>query len=435
MEDIAEQQVWTVQFPAYRLEKFIAKMNTANKRLAKAGADCQFTYTTEQFMVKRIVGGTELDDGTRIFGTEVEEPWVRATLPEVTLTLGDWTFVASLVREEAGYTVHCAPGQDLSTWVRPEVDDVHCDHCGTNRNRTRLYVIRENTTGKLIQLGHSCIELYLGLSPKGLWALAYDAELKAFADEDTGRCFGAVDYRVEIRKVLAYGFIFSDRGRSYVSRKAAWEDRPATAGLVSEALFVTPRPPQPQHYRNGGYEIALAEYEQYLADIAEADRTWREDGWLLDDIIKTAETLDGSTDYGQNMAVILAGSTVSGRNVGILASLVAVYARHRELAIQRAAAPEVAKGYLAEVGVRIKSEIVITLKTVRHSENDFGQSTWLVGFTPDQHMVTWSASRFIDMDPGDTLTLSAATVKAHKEYKGIDQTVLTRCKIIEGVAA
>lgn len=425
---------WTVEFPAYRLDKFIAKMNTANKRLARAGADCQFTYATEQFMAKKTVGGIELDDGTRMFGTVVEEPWVRATLPEVNLTLGDYTFVASLIREEAGYTVHCAPGQDLSTWARPDADDVHCDHCETNRNRARLYVIRENATGKLIQLGHSCIELYLGLSPKGLWALAYDAELKAFADEDSGGYDVGV-YGVEVRKVLAYAFIFSDRGRSYVSRKAAWEGRSATASVVSEALFVTPRPPRQQDYRGDGYTKALADYEQYLADIAEADRTWREESTLLDDIVAIAETIDGSSDYGQNLAVILAGSTVSGRNVGILASLVSVYARERELAIQRAAAPEVAKGYLADVGVRIKSEITITLKTVRHSDNDYGQSTWLVGFTPDQHMVTWSASRFIDMDPGDTLTLSAATVKAHREYRGSDQTVLTRCKIIERATA
>jgi len=432
---IEESQDWAITFPAYRREGFLTKIDRANRRLQRAGSDLRFEPVLEDFMAKRVIGGIELPDGSRVFGTEVNEPWIKATMPTVTLTLGDYTFVASLVREEAGYTVHCAPGEDLSTWKRPDVNDIHCDHCGTNRQRSRIYIVRENETGELIQLGHSCIELYMGASPKGLWALQFDAELKDFADEDRGSNFGHSDYGTDIRKVLAYAFIFSDRGRSYVSKRAAeWGNQIATVSTVFSALFVTPQPPRRSDFRRGGYEKAMADYLQYLKDIEEADRVWREESDLIDDIIKTVESIDATSDYGQNLRVILAGEAVSGRNVGILASLVAVYARERELAIQRAAAPKVAEGFLADEKVRIKQAIRLTLKTVRHWEGDFGPSTFMVGYTDDMHCVVWKASGFHDYDPGDVLVLSAATVKKHENYKGTDQTVITRAVIAEHIA-
>lgn len=435
---IEEPQDWTVSFPAYRRELFLRKIEKANNRLMRSGSDLRFEPVLEDFTSKRIVGGIELPDGTTAFGTEVEEPWVKATMPVVTLTIGNYTFVASLVREEAGYTVHCAPGQDLSTWKRPDVNDIHCDHCGTTRYRNRLYVVRDNESGELFQLGHSCIELYMGLKPKGLWGLQFDDELKAFADEDTGSGFGQRDYGLPVRKVLAFAFIFSDRGRSYVSKRLAEASyQPSTVSRVFEGLF-PPKPPQRSHYRSGGFEKAMRDYEKLLADIAEANRVFTEETALIDDIISAAESVDSASDYGQNLTVILAGEHVSGRNVGILSSLVSVFARERELAIKRATAPTVASGFLADVKVRIKTPIRLTLKTVRHWEGDYGFTTLLVGYTEDMHCVVWKASGFHDYEPGDVLVLSAATVKAHEQYGNsnpIDQTVVTRAVVSEHIRA
>ena len=55
----------------------------------------------------------------------------------------------------------------------------------------------------------------------------------------------------------------------------------------------------------------------------------------------------------------------------------------------------------------------------------------MVGVTPDGHVVTWNASKDLDVEAGDTLVLSAATVKAHENYQGTDQTVLTRAVVAE----
>jgi hypothetical protein len=154
---------------------------------------------------------------------------------------------------------------------------------------------------------------------------------------------------------------------------------------------------------------------------------------LILDIRVVGETLQAGTDYADNMATILAGEHVSGRNVGILASLVSVYAREKELAVQRERAAKVASGFLAPEGTRIKGvDTNVTLRTVRYWEGDYGITTLLVGYTDDMHCVVWKASGRKDFEPGDVMVLSAFTVKAHETYgetNPVDQTVITRAII------
>lgn len=412
--------------PFYRLGEAEKKFSVANRRLGKAGLPL-FAPEYERYDRKVTKGGIELPDGTKAFGTEVTEPWVKITLADIKITAGHYTFVAALVGEEAGYTVHCAPGQSLDGWVRPAADDIHCDHCNLNRNRKRLYIIRDDRDDSLHQIGHSCIELYTGLSIKGLWALGFEAELRGLESDEGGG--GSRDYGAPVNEVLALAFSFADEGRSYRSVKAAEFDGNSTVALVREALFSPPRPPQRSHYRSGGYEKAVQAYENFLAKV-EAAKGYLEDTELIAGIKASAETLKAGTDYADNMAVILAGESgyVSGRNVGILSSLVAVYAREKELRVERERAPQAAEGFLAPIGTRVKG-ISLTLKTVKSWEGQYGWTTLLVGWTPEGNVVKWFASGEKDYEAGDTITLDA-TVKAQENYQGTDQTVITRGRIL-----
>ncbi|MGV0653755.1 hypothetical protein ABQE48_07735 [Mycolicibacterium thermoresistibile] len=87
-----------------------------------------------------------------------------------------------------------------------------------------------------------------------------------------------------------------------------------------------------------------------------------------------------------------------------------------------------AKGFIGEVKERVR-DFSIELTTVRQFDGNYGTTTLFVGRTPSGHVVKWFASGAWRYDVGDTLYLAAATVKAHENYKGIDQTVITRGKI------
>ena len=427
---VEESRVYDI--PAYRLPLVEDKISKANRRLERAGVAERFSFSTEEYLDKKKDGGTELPDGTIIGGTEIEVPRLKVSLDRFDLAVGDFTFVASLVPEEAGITVHVAPGQSLDGW-RPTEFNV-CEHCHTHRNRNRVYVVRNNATGELTQVGHSCVELYTGLSIKGLWSLEFDLDEFGGAEEDDdwgGGGFGRTEYSAPVDKVLAYAYVLSDQGRSYASTRVREWGTP-TVDLVRHTMFDRIRPPQGRP-GSRGYAEARAAYEKLVDDIKTAEKLYADGDPIIAAIKASAETLKSGSDYADNMAVILAGENVSRRNVGILASLVAVYARERQLAVERAARPKPVAGFLGEVKQRIRN-LTIELTNVRFFDGNYGTTTLLIGITPDGHLTKWFATGCHDYEVGDRLTLDA-TVKAHEQYRGADQTTITRGSVKSVVKA
>lgn len=431
-EEVIEEDpinVYEVRSP-HRAEAFRAKVEKANNRLEKAGVDARFAFREEFFYAKERIGGTTLPDGTNFGGTEVLAEYVRFIQDSpLRLTVGDFTFVASLISEEAGMTVHTAPGQSLEGWTRPAADDVHCDHCNVDRYRTRIYVVRNNETGEIVQLGHNCIELYTGLSPKGLFALTFDLDLADFAkdDDEWTPARAAQETHAEVNVVLALAWAYSNEGKSYQNAKSAdFGGRPTGRRVSSHIFNGVPQKPFSKDPR--AIHEWKKEVEEFLAADA-ASKVFLADEDLLNSIKASALTLKQGSDYAENLRIILAGESgvVSRRNVAILASLVSIYAREKELAVQRKAAPQLALGFLDVVGKRLKG-LKITLRTVRVIEGYYGDTTFMVGVTDDGYLVVWKASKFIAVEAGDVMVLDA-TVKEHDMYRGDYQTVLTRGKI------
>ena len=218
-------QPWTYTFPAENLAEFHHIIDKANRRLARAGADARFEPTVTTKMVTEVT----------VEGIEISTEMATATMDSLRLSLGRYTFVARLVPEEAGMTVHTAPGESLEGWTRPAADDMHCDHCETNRYRVNLFVVRDEDTGQFIQLGQQCISLYTGMKPVGLWALNFDEEISAWAAGDGGGGGGTRAWN--INQVLGLSLALTDMGKGYISRARA-EERGlnATSGDIHRCL-------------------------------------------------------------------------------------------------------------------------------------------------------------------------------------------------------
>lgn len=432
--EVREPRVYDI--PGYRLPLLEAKIAKANARLERAGVAERFIPGIEHYQAKKLVGGIEMPDGTLFGGTEIEVDRCRVTLEQFNLAVGDYVFVASLVPEEAGITVHVAPGQSLDGWRPTEFN--RCDHCGLSRNRNRVYVVRDAKTGELSQVGHNCVELYTGLSIKGLWALEFDLSEFGGAEEDDdwgGGGFARAVYTTAVDKVLAYAYVLSDEGRSYASTKVRdWGGTP-TADKVRHALYGRIERPRERDYRNSpaAFAEACRAHEKLVADIQTARGLYADGDPVIAAIKASAASLKPGTDYADNMAVIVAGENVSQRNVGILASLVAVYARENQLRVEREKAPRATPGFLGEVKQRLRN-ITLTLKTVRFIDGHYGTSTLLAGWTDDGHSIKWFASGRHEYEAGDTLKLEAATVKrlipaGSDKFTLDDTTEITRAVI------
>ncbi|NKS56254.1 hypothetical protein GS504_01325 [Rhodococcus hoagii] len=397
----------TAEFPAAFLPEAKAAIDAANKKLARAGITERFSYDVA--IEYRQTGD---QDGARD-GISYSE-WVVMTLSHPEIAFGGWMFVGTLAFEEGGTVVRSPHGVDLSGWKRPGAQ--HCDHCHSNRRRTTTYVVRHLETGEVRQIGSNCITLFLGVKPSGLWALGWSLPEPSLGGDDDGEPAQGGSH-VPVRYALATAAVVTDEGRRYVSRARAAESdsHPPTVEVVLDALI--------------GQSTA-SEFVDWQRSIrAQADAYERDHGSTLDAVVAAAMTVDADSDYGANLRAVLGSEYIGIRNVGIAISALAVYRRALADEELRAAT---ASGYLAEVGEKIGDlDAVVTVanEQVDYYGRAMKVSTLLVMRTDDGHVVKWRASKTLPFGRGDKVRILRATVKAHGEYQGVDQTVVVRAQL------
>jgi hypothetical protein len=400
--ELTEPQPKTFDFPARRLPEAIAKIEAANKKLERAGIADRFTYTSTEY----------LDHSTRDeHGHPRDSYELRAALElsEPSISYGGWTFVAALDATEGGFIARTAPGQSLDGW-RPDAQ--LCDHCGLVRHRKSTYIVRDRA-GATKQIGSNCLEPFLGVEPKGLWALGYDFDLDDLSAEERDPSGHGGPDAVPTRELMAIALAVSDGGKGFVSKAHAmdWE-RTSTSDAVSEHLYGRVRTP-----READEHAAMQERaDAYLAD------------GTVDAVLATARDVDSDSDYGMNLQIATSGEWVSPRHSAIAVSAVAVWRRTQERAAAKAT---ITQGFAAPEKAKIAG-IKATITKVSYQDNPYdyngGVNTLVIFQDEAGHQVKWFASGRKDFEIGQAGTFTGGTVKEHAQYQGVDQTVVTRVK-------
>jgi len=165
------------------------------------------------------------------------------------------------------------------------------------------------------------------------------------------------------------------------------------------------------------------------------ERRWAMERWevahsehavnLANQIRETALAAEGDGDYITNLRALLRSQTVESRNVALVASAYAVWQREQEQAVARRTT--VASRWLGAVGTKI--EVTGKVASLRHIDGEWGVTTLLV-VESEGNVVKWFASGEKEFAIGSSIRL-AGMVKAHDEYRGRKETVLTRCKVFQ----
>jgi hypothetical protein len=377
-------------FPSSKLAAALEKIEKANRKLRKDNMEGEFTYDLTTFIRKD-------KDG---FSYEM----TRLELNRPPVAIAGWNFVASVDKApDNQFVTRVLPGQELNGY-RPEHQE--CDHCGSTRRRNSTYLLR-SPDGIYKQVGSNCLESFLGVKPKGMWALNYDPEEKdMFDDSEDRRGGGPVADRVmPLEDTIAMALAVSDDGTSFVSKSKAYEyGGISTAEKVSDAFYSTNK-------------NAWVDPEPFRAKAKEIIRD---------------TTFEGDSDYSTNMRTILSGEWVSNKHMGLAISAVGSYQRQKFFN-ERKVAPK-AVGYIGQVKDKIK-DVSVTVKRVDNYPNDYspngGLISRLIMTTDDGKEVKWQASSMQDVREGDKLLLTGGTVKGHGEFNGNEQTILTRMKYIQ----
>ena len=371
------------------------------------------------------------------------------TLVAAPVHFSGWSFVATINHtqvDDGQYInlINKAPDfADVDLGVELRNARPVCQHCNTARRRNDTFVIRHDDS-RQIQVGRNCLQDYLG-DADGTSLLGYASyvrELRGFCEDDLfGFGSGKQVEAYSVDSILAWAAASVDY-RGFVSRGSVYEN---------------------------GYGLATADHvintlvAQNLGKLKDCAEAWGQDAWtnpvtdshreLAESIIEWTRTIadDTDSDYLWNLKVACGLHTISSKQIGIVASAVTAYDRHLNGERRMAEQAKVAKTseYIGKKGDKIGRKLsaadkrkgaaafpalTVTVSFTRSFETDWGTTT-LVSFTDtDGNVLTWFASNGAydtdgeQVEEGKTYTL-VGTIKGHKDYKGIKQTSVNRCKL------
>lgn len=329
-----------------------------------------------------------------------------------------WKFIASVEHTEKGNIINRIG--DIEVPERYYTSDAFCEHCNSKRYRKDTYIVMNETTGEFKQVGKSCLNDFTN----GLSAEAVTHYISLFDELIQGEVpwggRGERYYKTEtILRYVAetikhFGYVRTqDSGRSTANRSFDYYCVDFGGGWMMEQV----RKELTKEMEAVGFNADSDDTVQNVADAL---------NWVM--------SQEQDNNYMHNLKTACSLEYVTGRNLGILASLFPTYNRELEYQAekaererQRAAerASEANSQHIGKVGDRITFNVHSVL-CLTSWETEWGITRVYKFVDDDGNVYTWKTSTFMTEDEVKTIK---GTVKEHKEYKGIKQTELTRCKV------
>lgn len=324
----------------------------------------------------------ELESGGRALVTEI-------TIENGVLQLPGYALVAALDHTLGDEPILLGP-------VPAEYRDAAptCEHCGLERLRSRTYIVRSEA-GELMQVGSSCLRDFTGRTVSGIALDSLFDDMKSLFDEPTTR-----REHHPLPDVLAFAMAcIREHGwlalsNPLVESGEAW----ATATLVQELL-------------DGNARMRVDDRDREAAE----------------DAIAWAQALTPRSDYELNIHRIAKAGCVSSRFMGFGASLAQAYLR-------QAATRTTTSEHVGEPGDRMRGKRL----TLAHQQ-PIGATRWGERWMVKLHdadgrlFVWWTGQPVRDADDAVASAGTAfdvdCTLKAHSEYRGEKQNVVTRCRL------
>lgn len=370
-----------------------------------------------------IVDTREVKEGTSTGPRLTEEKWYKIYTVELegeSPQIAGWTFYATIQHAgEAGNIIRCSPSAPEGISEEFREAKSKCDHCKTDRFRRDTFLVFNEKTKELKQVGSTCIKDFLGHGDphavaKYLELLAGATQLLLIGSGEGRGEGGWIAYDLEdfLVRVSANIHAFGWTSRT----KSREEGGLATADQVINVLE------------------RVGEWKLWDAPITEANFT------EASEALEWAVNLnpEPDEDYLWNIHVVSKSPYLEPRSVGLAASIVASY--RRKLAREKAQAERDKRGPGRHIGKeKERLEVQVEVMDVRDIESYWGASTLYKFETLDKERNTlaWFASGgLVRLSNGTYLDKGAkvkirGTVKKLQEYQGRFETLMTRVKVLE----
>ena len=371
------------------IEKIIA-------RLVKKGVKARLDVTREavkDVLVKRITEERKVENT----GLKESVPVVDFVLDIDNVELGNWELLGT--KERVGDNA-IYKGNIPAEYKN---NDFACEHCSTNRRRNKVAIIRHKETAELKQVGYTCLQDFIGCELGAFGALirgidAIYLQVNYFVDCDytSHNYYYNVNQFLQIAYncIIKYGYVKNNSVTEMTTTEHIWEA-----------------------YR--------AENNDYVdSDNVDTDLVSK---------IKNAYSIWAKThpsDLTHNVCAILEQTCVKRIYANYMYFVPTFYINKVKWETRKERAEQAKKElnneYAGSVGDKITTEA--TVENVTGFDGYYGYM-YVYNFKDVHgHMLVWFTSKDLGVDTGDKIHISG-TIKKLNEYKGIKQTVLTRCKV------
>ena len=382
------------------------KLNSIAKKCQKFGNNFTFEVVGEEFLEKTSDGITTIH---KFFQVEVGG----------TAKVGDWECVAVMEAHPEGNIIRRINTEVEVPTIFRNSDNI-CEHCGTKRNRTNLYIIHNVETDEWKQVGGSCLKLYTGGLSMEYVVVFLDGitelEEKSGSVATGGGCY------YPVREVLSKAYeIISKTG--YFSA----ESYLPTKYLVSILMFKD---------SDRAVDLVNGEFVSNGLSVRFSHKDFNkpETEVVVDNIINYYMGIEDDSEFIHNVKVMLESGYTSAKNFGILSFLPEGYNRYvqkEEARVAREKGREQEKSeHYGVVGNRYKDIEVKSVNLVTSWEGQFGYTYIYKIVTADDFVLTWKTSNYLYLENNEKFSFITFTVKAHSEYRGQNQTEVTRCKVL-----
>ena len=389
------------------MERLQKKITRIQNKCRKYGCDFHYAEVGEEFRT------VELEDGTK---TTARFILVEA---EGIAVINGWKFIASVEHTDKGNIINACC--DIEVPERYYTTAPICEHCNSKRVRKNTFIVMNTETGEFKQVGHSCLNDFThGMSAEGVaqYTSLFDELIQG--EEPSGCGWGEKYYDTKelltfaAEVVIKFGYIKAD-GYGRCTRE------------------------QVMDYWNilhGGMPSMLKDYENQCKEEMEKvcfNPDSEQAKKLAEDALEWIAVQDESNNYIHNVKTVCSLNYVKAGNVGIMISILPTFNKElerltkKELMLQKMKEEAELSKHIGSVGERIEF-VPVEIKCLTSWETEYG-ITFIYKFTDaESNVYTWKTSKWIDEEQAGKITVKG-TVKEHKEYKGVKQTEITRCKV------
>lgn len=387
----------TLSVPAMNLGNLTKRLDKLARKANKYGT-APIGYSIGETYIKET--SIYIDNKPKKIETEFADITVWGDAPKY----GDHRFLARVELNDGENIVSNIAGKELNERFRFMVSE--CDHCGHNRVRKDVYVF-ENESGEQIAIGKTCLRDFTGC----------DNPL-----EITSRAIFLQDIKTAINE--EFNSFGGGYGNSYFSVLEVLVYAAANvreSGWVSKAMAM-----------NSYDESIMTTYDRVMLDLFPTPKrkpieTIQADNDIASETIKYFRELEYDAklgDYINNLRVIMKSDTVKRDHIALLVSSVNVILKEKQKKVMKTESKSEFIGNLKE---RIRYYELKFIREIPLGYNGYADSYMYCFEDNTGNQFTWVTGKLY-IEIGETFKMDF-TVKAHKEYKGIKQTNITRGKI------